>query len=163
MNMITTIDNHYLFDILYFIIFTVNLLESIQHKTKISEIMNKNIVSVDESASSLDAAKMMENTNARSLIILENGYPIGIVTDRDFAIKITAHSYPVDTPVRRIMSSPLISIDSNSDLWVASDLMSSRKIRTLPVIDSDKVVGIITVTDLMNHLIMNIKNDLNSL
>lgn len=139
----------------------MNLLESIQHKTKVSEIMNKNIVSVDESVFSLDAAKMMEDSNARSLIILENGYPIGIVTDRDFAIKITAHSYPVDTPVRRIMSSPLISIDSNSDLWTASDLMSLRKIRTLPVIDNDKVVGIITVTDLMNYLITNIKNDLN--
>ncbi len=139
----------------------MNLLESIQHKTQISEIMNKNIVSVDESVLSLDAAKMMEDSNARSLIILENGYPIGIVTDRDFAIKITAHSYPVDTPVRRIMSSPLISIDSNSDLCAASDLMSSQKIRTLPVIDGDKVVGIITVLDLMNHLISNIKNGLN--
>jgi len=123
--------------------------------------MNKNIVSVDESTSSLNAAKMMEDTNARSLIVLENGCPIGIVTDRDFAIKITAHSYPVDTPVRRIMSSPLISIDSSSDLWVASDLMSSRKIRTLPIIDADKVVGIITVSDLMNYLITNIKNDPN--
>lgn len=139
----------------------MNLLESIQHKTQISEIMNKNIVSVDESVLSRDAAKMMEDSNARSLIILENGHPIGIVTDRDFAIKITAHSYPVDTPVRRIMSSPLISIDSNSDLYAASDLMSSQKIRTLPVIDGDKVVGIITVLDLMSHLISNIKNDLN--
>lgn len=139
----------------------MNLFESIQHKTKISEIMNKNVVSVDESVSSLNAAKMMEDTNVDSLIVLENGNPIGIVTDRDFAIKITAHSYPVDTPVRRIMSSPLISIDSNSDLWASSNLMSLRKIRTLPVIDNDKVVGIITVSDLMNNLITNIKTDLN--
>jgi len=141
----------------------VNLLESIQHKTKVSKIMNEKIISVDESTSSLYAAKMMEDTNVDSLIVLENGHPIGIVTDRDFAIKITAHSYPVDTPVRRIMSSPLISIDSSSDMCAASDLMSLRKIRTLPVIDSDKVVGIITVLDLMNHLIANIKNDSNSL
>ena len=134
----------------------MNLLESIQRKIKISEIMNKNIVSVDESVSSINAAKMMEDANVDSLIVLENKYPIGIITARDFAIKITAHSYPVDTPVRRIMSSPLISIDSSSDLWAASDLMSSGKIKTLPVIDDDKVVGIITVTDLMNYLIRNI-------
>jgi CBS domain-containing protein len=139
----------------------MNLFESIQHKTKISQIMNKNIISVDESVSSLHAAKMMEDTKVGSLIVLENGSPLGIVTDRDFAIKITAHSYPVDTPVRRIMSSPLISIDSNSDLWAASDLMSSRKIRTLPVIDNGIVVGIITVGDLMNHMIKNFKNNLN--
>jgi len=139
----------------------MNLFESIQHETKISQIMNNNIITIDESVSSLNAAKMMEDTDVDSLIVLEHGCPIGIVTDRDFAIKITAHSYPVDTPVRRIMSSPLISIDSNSDLWEASDLMSSNKIRTLPVIDNDDVVGIITVRDLMNHLIRNIKNNLN--
>jgi CBS domain-containing protein len=139
----------------------MNLFESIQHKTKISQIMNKNIISVDESVSSLHAAKIMEDTKVGSLIVLENALPIGIVTDRDFAIKITAHSYPVDTPVRRIMSSPLISIDSNSDLWEVSDLMSSSKIRTLPVIDDGLVVGIITVGDLMNHMIKNFKNNLN--
>ena len=129
----------------------MNLFESIQHKTKISQIMNKNIISVDESVSSLHAAKIMEDTKVGSLIVLENALPIGIVTDRDFAIKITAHSYPVDTPVRRIMSSPLISIDSHSDLWTASDLMSTRKVRKLPVIDDEKVVGIITSSDIVKH------------
>ena len=69
---------------------------------------------------------MMEDTGVGAIVVLEQNMPIGLVTDRDFAIKITAHSYPIDTPVRRIMSSPLISIDPNSDLWVASDLMSTQ-------------------------------------
>ncbi len=141
----------------------MNLLDSIQHKTNISEIMNHNVISVNIATSSSDAAKMMEDNDVGILIVLEHGLPVGIITDRNFSIKITAHSYPVDTPVRRIMSSPLISIDSNSDLLTALDLMSSSKIRSLPVIDDDKVVGIITIGDLMNHLITNIKNDLNSL
>ena len=121
-------------------------------KIKIDRIMNNSIVSVDSSVSATDAAKMMEDTNVGAVIVLENGSPIGIVTDRDFAIKITAHSYPIDTPVRRIMSSPLISIDSNSDLWMASDLMSSRNVRKLPVIDDDKVVGIVTSSDIVKHI-----------
>lgn len=121
-------------------------------KIKIDRIMNNSIVSVDSSVSATDAAKMMEDTDVGAVIVLENGSPIGIVTDRDFAIKITAHSYPIDTPVRRIMSSPLISIDSNSDLWVASDLMSSRNVRKLPVIDDDKVVGIVTSSDIVKHI-----------
>ncbi len=75
-----------------------------------------------------------------------------IATDGDFAIKITAHSYPVDTPIRKIMSSPLISIDSNSNLWEASDLMSTRNVRKLPVIDYDKVVGVLTSGDLVKHI-----------
>lgn len=86
-----------------------------------------------------------------AVIVLGNNLPVGITTYRDFAIKITAHSYPVDTPVRRIMSSPLISIDSNSDLLIASNLMSARNVRKLPVIDDDKVVGILTSSDLAKH------------
>jgi len=126
--------------------------ESLMQKIKIDKIMNNSIVSVDSSVSATDAAKMMEDTDVGAVIVLENGSPIGIVTDRDFAIKITAHSYPIDTPVRRIMSSPLISIDSNSDLWMASDLMSSRNVRKLPVIDDDKVVGIVTSSDIVKHI-----------
>ena len=120
-------------------------------KVRISEVMNTSIVSVDSSITATDAAKMMEDTDVGAVIVFENGIPAGIVTDRDFAIKITAHSYPIDTPIRRIMSSPLISIDSESDLWTASDLMSTRKVRKLPVIDNDKVVGILTSSDIVNH------------
>lgn len=125
--------------------------ESQMQKIKIDQVMNDSIVSVDSSITATDAAKMMEDTDVGAVIVFENGAPIGIVTDRDFAIKITAHSYPIDTPVRRIMSSPLISIHSNSDLWTASDLMSTRKVRKLPVIDDDKVVGIVTSSDIVNH------------
>ncbi len=130
----------------------MNSSESSPQKTLIKQIMSDSVVSVDSSISASDAAKMMEDAGVGAVIVLENGAPIGIVTDRDFAIKITAHSYPVDTPVRRIMSSPLISIDSNSDLWIASDLMSTRNVRKLPVIDDDKVVGIITSSDLVRHV-----------
>jgi len=126
--------------------------DPIQQKTWVKQIMNNSVVSVDSSVTATNAAKMMEDTGVGSIVVLENNIPVGIITDRDFAIKITAHSYPLDTPVRRIMSSPLISIDPNSDLWVASDLMSTRNVKKLPVIDDDKVVGIITSSDLVKHI-----------
>lgn len=130
----------------------MNSPEPIQQKTWVKEVMSKSIVSVDASVTATDAAKMMEDTGVGAIVVLDKNMPIGIVTERDFAIKITAHSYPIDTPVRRIMSSPLIFIDPNSDLWVASDLMSTRKVKKLPVIDEDKVVGIITSSDLVKHI-----------
>ncbi len=130
----------------------MNSPEPIQQKTWVKEVMSKSIVSVDAAVTATDAAKMMENTGVGAVVVLDKNMPIGIVTKRDFAIKITAHSYPIDTPVRRIMSSPLIFIDPNSDLWVASDLMSTRKVKKLPVIDEDKVVGIITSSDLVKHI-----------
>jgi len=130
----------------------MNSSDPIQQKTWVKQIMSTSIVSVDSSVTATNAAKMMEDTGVGAVIVLENNLPIGIVTDRDFAIKITAHSYPIDTPIRRIMSSPLISIDPNSDLWVASDLMSTRNVKKLPVIDDDKVVGILTSSDLVKHI-----------
>ena len=130
----------------------MNSPEPLQQKTWVKEVMKNSIISVDSSVTATDAAKMMEDTGVGAIVVLEQNVPIGIITDRDFAIKITAHSYPIDTPVRRIMSSPLISIDPNSDLWVASDLMSTRNVRKLPVLDDDKVVGIITSSDIVKHI-----------
>ena len=130
----------------------MNSSNPIQQKTWVKQIMNNFVVSVDSSVTASDAAKMMEDTGVGSVIVLDNNLPVGIVTDRDFAIKITAHCYPIDTPVRRIMSSPLISIDPGSDLWIASDLMSTRNVRKLPVIDDDKVVGMLTSSDLVTHI-----------
>ena len=130
----------------------MNFSDPIQQKTWVKQIMSNSVISVDSSVTATNAAKMMEDTGVGAVVVLENNSPVGIITDRDFAIKITAHSYPIDTPVRRIMSSPLISIDPNSDLWVASDLMSTRNVRKLPVIDDDKVVGILTSSDLVKHI-----------
>ena len=130
----------------------MNSSDPIQQKTWVKQIMNSFVVSVDSSVTVTDAAKMMEDTGVGFVVVLDNNLPVGIVTDRDFAMKITAHSYPIDTPVRRIMSSPLISIDPNSDLWVASDLMSTRNVKKLPVIDDDKVVGMLTSSDLVKHI-----------
>ena len=130
----------------------MNSPEHLQQKTWVKQVMSNSVISIDSSVTATDAAKMMEDTGVGAIVVLEKNMPIGLVTDRDFAIKITAHSYPIDTPVRRIMSSPLISIDPNSDLWVASDLMSTRKVRKLPVIDDDRVVGIITSSDIIKHI-----------
>ena len=128
------------------------LSDSVPQKTWVRQVMSNSVISIDSSITATNAAKMMEDTGVGAIVVLENSLPAGIITDRDFAIKITAHSYPIDTPVRRVMSTPLISIDPDSNLWEASDLMSTRKVRKLPVIDDDKVVGIITSSDLVKHI-----------
>ena len=124
---------------------------TVQQKATVRDVMRNSVVTIDSSTPATDAAKMMEDSNVGAIVVFENTSPVGIVTTRDFAIKIAAHSYPLDTPVRRIMSSPMISIDSDSDLWTASDLMSTRNIRKLPVIDDDSVIGLITSYDLAKH------------
>ncbi len=89
----------------------------------VRDVMTKSVVSVDSFATAHDAAKMMEESEIGAILVFENNMPVGIITDRDFAIKITAHAYPVDTPVRRVMSSLLITIPSDSNFWNAANLM----------------------------------------
>jgi CBS domain-containing protein len=119
----------------------------------IEKVMDDSILSVNSTVSSYDAAKLMEESKAGAIVVLENQIPTGIVTNTDLAVKIIAHSYPIDTPIRRIMSSPLISISPETDMKTASELMTLRKIRKLPVIDNDQVIGMIVASKIAepNH------------
>ncbi len=137
--------------------------KSLLENILVKDVMTKSVISVDSSTTANDAAKRMEDAKIGSIVVIENSIPVGIITDRDFTIKIVGHAYPIDTPVRRLMSFPLITIMPDSHCGVAADLMSSMKIKKLPVVDDDQVVGIITVTDLVNYFIMNVKNEPNSL
>jgi len=121
----------------------------------VHQVMKNSILSIDSSVSAYEAAKMMEDADVGALVVMENNQPVGIITDRDFAIKVVAHAFPRDTPVRRIMSHPITFIGPHATLWVAAELMTTGKLRKLPVIDDDKVIGIITATDLINYMVLN--------
>jgi CBS domain-containing protein len=113
----------------------------------VKDIMTRSLITVDSSATINEAAKMMEKAKVGSVIITEKNIPIGIMTDRDFAITIAAHAYPIQTKVKQVMSSPLIHIRSDDEVWTAADLMYSRKIRRLPVLDEDELLGIVSASD----------------
>jgi len=125
----------------------------------VADVMTKSVISVDASMTVNDAAKMMEDAKVGAVIVMENNTPVGIVTDRDFAVKIVAHAYQITTPVKQIMSSPLFSINSDESVRTAADLMHDRGIRKLPVIENENVVGIITATDIVNLLAVCVEED----
>ncbi len=126
----------------------------------IADVMTKSVISVDASMTINEAAKMMEDTKVGAVIVMENNVPVGIVTDRDFAVKVAAHAYPITESVKQIMSSPLFSINSDESVRTAADLMHDRGIRKLPVIDDENIVGIITATDIVNLLAVCVEEDL---
>lgn len=126
----------------------------------VKDIMTKSVISVDTTITVNEAAKMMEDAKVGAVIVMENNTPIGIVTDRDFAIKVVAHAYQITTPIKQIMSSPLIATGPDETVLMAADLMHTRNIRKLPVIDNDQVVGMITSTDLVNQLAISTEDDI---
>ncbi len=118
----------------------------------VKDIMTKTLISVNPATTSLQIAKMMEHGGIGAVLVKENENLVGIVTDRDFATKIAANNLPFDTPVEKIMSSPLITINHNEPISAAAEMMTSKKIRKLAVSENDKIVGLITSTDLVNQL-----------
>ncbi|MDH5418162.1 MAG: CBS domain-containing protein, partial [Nitrosopumilus sp.] len=72
----------------------------------IADVMTKSVVSIDATMTINEAAKMMEDAKVGAIIIMKNNQPVGIVTDRDFAVKVAAHAYQISTPIKQIMSSP---------------------------------------------------------
>ncbi|MBT8242127.1 MAG: CBS domain-containing protein [Nitrosopumilus sp.] len=128
--------------------------------TTIADVMTKSVISVDSSMTVNEAAKMMEDGKVGAVIVMENNSPVGIVTDRDFSVKVVAHAYQITEPVKQIMSSPLFSINSNESVRIAADLMHDNGIRKLPVIDDGNVVGIITATDIVNLLAVSVEEDI---
>ncbi len=120
--------------------------------TPISAIMTKNLITVDSDTTVFQIANLMEKGGIGAILVKKDNVPAGIITDRDFAIKIAVNKYPLDTPVNKIASYPLQKIDANDSILAAAEQMSSKKIRKLAVVNDDKVIGIITSTDIVTHL-----------
>ena len=115
---------------------------------KIKDVMKSTILSLESSATASDAAKIMETHDLEAVVVIENKKFIGIITDRDYTIKLGSHAYPSDTPINRLMSYPLISIDQDAEILVAQNLMKKNKIKRLPVISDNALLGMVTMSDL---------------
>ena len=118
----------------------------------VKDIMTTALISVNPTTTTFQIAKMMDQGGIGAIIVKDNDDTVGIITDRDFAVKIAANNLPSDTPVEKIMSSPLITINHSAPISAAAEMMSSKKIRKLAVSENGKIIGIITSTDLVNQL-----------
>jgi len=128
-------------------------LEKLFSETKVKDVMTKALIAVDPITSLLQISKMMEQGGMGSILVKKDGVPSGIITDRDFAIKIAAHGVSMNTPVEKMASFPLQTINSTDSILDAAKVMADKKIRKLVVVEEGKVVGIITSTDLINQLV----------
>jgi len=121
--------------------------------TVVRDIMTKNIVMIDHDKTALEAAKIMTEKGISSLFVVKDNHPIGIVTERDFIKKICARELSItQVKMSDIMSKILTTADPNTPIEVAIQRMVNHRIRRLPIMERNKLVGIITVTDLAKHL-----------
>ncbi|MEK6831205.1 MAG: CBS domain-containing protein [Thermoproteota archaeon] len=138
-----------------------NKLEKDLSEILVKDVMSKQLIITPSTTTVYQISKMMEQ-GIGAIFVKKDSVPIGIITDRDFAIKIMVNKYPSDTPVGQVASMPLQTIGPNESILDAAKQMSSKKIRKLAVIENNKVIGIITTTDLTNQLSLIKNNSLKS-
>ena len=124
----------------------------------VKDIMNKSLIMADSSTTVFQIANLMAKGGIGAILVKKDNIPAGIITDRDFAIKIATQKLPLDTAIDKVASYPLATINLNESILVAADMMSSKKLRKLAVVENEKVIGIITSTDLVNQLALEKNN-----
>ena len=125
----------------------------------VSDIMNKKVISIDEAKTIKNAANMMNEARIGSIIITKDDTPVGILTERDFVTKIAAKEIPLSTPLSKVMTKPLLVIGTNQAVWEAAEIMKNMEIHRVAVQDENKIIGMITTTDLVK--IISIGSDSN--
>ncbi len=117
--------------------------------TFVNQVMSKNVLTAEKSTSLQDAANEMNRLNVGCVIVTDESKPVGIVTERDFVTKVAAEGRPLFTEISEVMSSPLITIDPEETIWEASEIMKEKLIHKLPVIENERIVGVITTSDIV--------------
>jgi CBS domain-containing protein len=120
---------------------------------RLREKFVKEMVTTKPQQSLASVAKLMKEHNVGTIVIVECGKPIGIVTDRDLALAFGVDRVATESPVAEVMTTPITTITQDKDLYDATWYMQSYHVRRLPIVDEDgRLVGIVTTDDLLKLL-----------
>ena len=115
----------------------------------IREVMTSEVKACEPSATVVEAAKLMAQEDVGPIPVVEDGRLVGIITDRDIVVKVIAKGDdPSSRTVGDIASLDLVTITPDSDVSEALDLMAENQVRRLPVVDGDRLVGIVAQADI---------------
>jgi CBS domain-containing protein len=119
-------------------------------KSKTSQTVH----TIEPAATVYEAVKLMADKNVGALVVVERGKVVGIVSERDYARKVVllARSSK-DTPLRDIMSSPVLYVNPEQTTEQCMALMTENRLRHLPVMDGDQLVGLVSIGDLVKATI----------
>ena len=102
----------------------------------------------------LEALMVMAEKNVGALPVVDNGEVVGIISERDYARKMVLHGRSsVGTPVKDIMSAPVITVDPHQNVEMCMNLMTNSHLRHLPVVDNGRLLGLLSIGDLVKETI----------
>ena len=115
----------------------------------ITEVMTTNVRACEPNATVAEAAKLMAKEDVGPIPVVEEGRLVGLITDRDIVVRVVANDKdPKTTTVGQIASSDLVTVSPQENLDDALTLMAERQVRRLPVVEGDRLVGIVAQADI---------------
>ena len=118
----------------------------------------RTVHTVEGAASALDAMRRMAEANVGALVVLDQGNVVGIVSERDCARKVILSARSAEeTPVKEIMSAPVLIVRSDRSTEDCMALMTQNRLRHLPVMDDDRLTGIVSIGDLVKQVVTDQK------
>jgi CBS domain-containing protein len=115
----------------------------------VKDIMVKPVITIDQEKTVKQAGELMKKTRRGCLIVTRQGKPVGIISDSDIIKRVVAKNIlPSKIKVKKIMSSPLITISPDEDMLTAVRKMKKNNIHRLPVVSEGKLVGLISLSDI---------------
>ena len=126
---------------------------------KVSDLMSTNVVTVPPDFSVADAAKTMEHRDIGILPVCStDGRIQGVLTDRDIITRcVAARIDPKQMKVQDLMTRGVVSVSPDEDIKAAADIMSGEQIRRLPVVEHERIVGILSLADLVHSEIYDME------
>ena len=115
--------------------------------------MSSPVVTVESKGNLGSAARIMVRHEIGSVVVVERKKPVGILTERDITKQIIKGGAVLKTPVKKLMTKALVTAPPNMPIQEAFELMLMNKIRRLPVLEDDKLVGIVTEKNLMRWVL----------
>jgi CBS domain-containing protein len=114
----------------------------------------RQVFSIGPGAAVLDAIRMMAERHVGALLVMQGESLCGIVSERDYARKVILMGRSsADTPVRDIMSTPVITVQPDTPVENCMQIMTEQRVRHLPVTDGGRVVGMVSIGDLVKAVI----------
>jgi len=112
------------------------------------------VLTVSPDTSAYDAMKLMGERNVGALIVTTEGKPVGVVSERDFARRLfLLERSPREVPVKEVMTSPVVCVRPEHTNEECMALMTDKRIRHLPVLDGERLIGVLSIGDLVKDMI----------
>jgi CBS domain-containing protein len=115
----------------------------------VRDVMTRGVKTIRPEDTVLEAVSKMNKFHIGSIVVTNNGRPMGIITERDILVKVVEPCMdPASIRAKDVMSKPVITIEPNAAVEEAAKIMARARIKKLPVVEGGKLVGIVTTTDI---------------